>query len=82
MEKYRVSPHEELTHLLIQWLQRMRTENFPFNGPVLWKKAPEIALRLKVENFKASNGWLDQFKKCHSVSYKTVVKVELSLKTL
>jgi hypothetical protein len=34
----------------------MRPENIPINGPVLWEKATKIALRLKIENFKASNG--------------------------
>jgi hypothetical protein len=34
----------------------MGTENVPITGPVLREKATEIAMRLKVENFKASYG--------------------------
>jgi hypothetical protein len=39
---------------------------------VLQEKATEIALRLKISNFEDSNGWLQQFKKCHDISSKNV----------
>jgi centromere protein B len=48
----------------------MRSENIPINGPVLQEKATKIALSLKIENFKASNGWLDRFKKHHGITCK------------
>jgi hypothetical protein len=35
----------------------MRSEKIPTHGSVLQEKAIKIALRLKVENFKALNGW-------------------------
>jgi hypothetical protein len=47
---------------------------------MLQEKATKIALRLKIENFKASNGWLDKFKKRHA-SF-CVVKVAVWVKKL
>ena len=39
---------------------------------VLQEKALEIATEIKVENFIASNGWLECFRKCHNTSFKTI----------
>lgn len=38
-------------------------KKLPVNGPILQNKALEIARELGVEEFKASNGWLDSWKK-------------------
>jgi hypothetical protein len=65
-------PNEELRTLLVQWFQQMRSENIPINGPVLREKATKIALRLNIENFEASNGWLHRFKKCYGITCKFV----------
>jgi hypothetical protein len=56
------SPNE-LESLLILWFQQMRSENILINEPVLREKATDVALRLKIRNFKASNGWLNRLKK-------------------
>ena len=47
------------TYLL---LLLMRTDNIPTRGPILKFKATEYAKELKIETFKASNGWLDKRK--------------------
>jgi hypothetical protein len=39
---------------------------------VLSQKAEEIALKLNIE-FKPSNGWIDQFRKCVGLSYRTMI---------
>ena len=38
-------------------------------GPQLCEKAKEIAERLQVPNFKASNGWLDRWKKRYNIRH-------------
>jgi centromere protein B len=53
----------------------MSSENIPINGHVLWEKATKIALRQKIENFKASNGWLERFKKRHGITCNSSLNV-------
>jgi hypothetical protein len=78
----KTSPNE-FEILLVQWFQQIRSENIPVNGLMLWEKATEIALRLKIGNFKASNGWLDRFTKHHGITCEfDVVKVAVSVKKL
>ena len=42
------------------------------NGLVFITKAIKFAEKMNVENFKASNGWLDRWKKQFNVSFKMV----------
>jgi hypothetical protein len=55
-------PTEEFETLLLQWFQQMRSEEFPISGPVLQEKATTTTLHMKIENFTASNGWLEHLK--------------------
>jgi hypothetical protein len=50
----------------------MCSANLPINGVLLKEKAIRVATRLRIENFKGSNGWLDRFKKRHGLEYKSV----------
>jgi hypothetical protein len=43
----------------------------PIQGPMLRQKADEIALKLNTE-FTLLVGWLDQFRKCVGLSYRTM----------
>jgi hypothetical protein len=57
----------------------MHSDNVPINGPTLREKANQIALRLNIDNFKASNGWLHRFKLRHDVGYIVVSGVSGSV---
>jgi hypothetical protein len=68
----KLGANNELEKIPLEWFQQMRSDNVPINGPILREKANEIAFRLNIDNFKASNGWLHRYKMRHDVGYRVV----------
>jgi hypothetical protein len=58
--------------LLAAWFKQARGSNAVISGTLLRERALDTATRLGIEDFKASNGWINCFKQQHSVVYKTV----------
>lgn len=56
-------PRKTVNTALMKWFGSARKQNLPISGPVLQQKALNFAKNLGEENFKASAGWLDKFKK-------------------
>ncbi|XP_037290737.2 tigger transposable element-derived protein 4 [Rhipicephalus microplus] len=54
---------------LVEWLRQARSAAIAVDGAILKEKADMIALRCGIDDFKASNGWLDRFKKRNGVVY-------------
>ena len=54
------------------WLLVVRNRDAAVSALVFKTKATEFAEKLNVENFKASHGWLDRWKKQFNMSFKTV----------
>ena len=50
----------------------IRDRNVPIGGPVLQEKAQQFAVSLGHANFRASNGWLQNFKKRNKIVFKKV----------
>ena len=48
-----------------KWYECCKRKKIPISGPRLQNKALEIAKSLQIEEFTASNGWLNRFKKRH-----------------
>lgn len=55
-----------------KWFRQARDKKIALSGPLVTAKAAEFAQQLGKTNFKASNGWLDGFKKRNGISFKTV----------
>jgi hypothetical protein len=70
MKSLKQSPFEELESLLPVWFKQARGSNAVIRGTLLREKALHIATRLGIEDLKASNGWINSFKKRHSVVYR------------
>ena len=66
------SPLEELNVLAWEWFHKARATNIPVSGPLLQEKALEFGKELKITDFKASNGWLECFRKCHAISFSVI----------
>ena len=62
-----MSQYDDVNDLLCEWyLVAVRKNVYP-DGPTLCEKAREIAKRLELNDFKASNGWLEKWKVRHNI---------------
>jgi hypothetical protein len=52
---------KEINELTCSWFEGARSSGLPISGPLLEDKSLRFANILKIENFKASNGWLNKF---------------------
>ena len=59
----KVDTYDQVNKAGLKWFTRLRSENVPVNGVLLEEKALYFAKELTFENFKASDGWLDKWKK-------------------
>lgn len=63
---------KDIEECVLQWLKQCRDKNLPISGPTLQEKATEFAKQLGKPNFRASNGWLQNFKKRNEIVFKKV----------
>lgn len=70
-----------LDESLLTWFQQARAAGINFDGSILREKAMEVADRLGITDFAASNGWIDRFRKRHGIAYKTVCGEAASVNT-
>lgn len=66
------SKFPNLEKAMLEWFRCMREKNLPISGPIILLKAEEFAKSLKYENFKASQGWLENFKKRNGIVQKVM----------
>lgn len=59
-----------LDERMYAWYVANRNQNININGRQLQQKALDIAKDLNLPDFKASNGWLDSFKRRHQILLK------------
>ena len=57
----------ELEDQLWCWFQQARAQSINLTGPMVQEKARQLAAKLGQADFKASNGWLDRFKRYHNI---------------
>jgi transcriptional regulator with XRE-family HTH domain len=68
----RKGPYEDVNVAMWQWFEAARARNIPVSGPLLQEKALEFAAEMGHQNFKASNGWLEAFRKRHTIVFRTM----------
>ncbi|KAL7076033.1 hypothetical protein ACQ4LE_004546 [Meloidogyne hapla] len=70
--RLRAPKYAELEKVLMLWLKQVRSQDVPVTGPIIKKKAIEIANNLNILDFSASEGWLSRFKERHSIVFKSI----------
>jgi len=65
------------------WFAQKRSQGTPISGPILAAKALELNRQLNpdVTVFKASTGWLKNFKSCHSIRQLSIQGEKMSADT-
>lgn len=66
------SANLKLDKLCLEWFSKVRSQNIPVSGPLVQEKAKEIATKLRLTNFVASNGWLEKWRTRNCISFKGV----------
>lgn len=59
-----------LDERIYNWFSAARSRNIPVSGPILQEKAKMVSGILNIPDFKASNGWLESFRKRHNISFR------------
>ncbi|XP_053955719.1 tigger transposable element-derived protein 6-like [Anastrepha ludens] len=62
----------EIVKMCFNCFAKARSQNIPISGPILKAKAMEIAGKLGVPNFNASDGWLNKWRIRNNVAFKCV----------
>ena len=62
----------ELNEALYSWYLLAVSKNVYPDGLILTENAKEIGSRIGIDDFKASNGWLDSWKKKHNIRKMTI----------
>eukprot|EP00058_Branchiostoma_floridae_P003652 XP_002589140.1 hypothetical protein BRAFLDRAFT_75117 [Branchiostoma floridae] len=65
--------NEEINRLCWEFYRDTTTRLVTCSGPMLQEAARKFAKELGVTEFKASNGWLESFKKRHNIGRSTMV---------
>ena len=71
-KRARLSQLKNVDEATYEWYQKARSKNIPVTGPMLQEKAKRANEELGDATFKASNGWLDRFKKRYNVTSKVI----------
>ncbi|XP_053316501.1 uncharacterized protein LOC128484206 [Spea bombifrons] len=67
IRRQRRTTNDQVNAAVWEWLQGARDADVALSGRVIREKALQIAREHGIRDFKASNGWLNSFKKAHNI---------------
>lgn len=70
IKRIRSGKEEQVESALLLWFINVRKNDARINGPILRQKAEELAKKMGIENFIASEGWFHRWKKRENIVYK------------
>lgn len=69
-KRLRPAKHPELEQAVVAWIREIRSQDIPLSGPMVMAKAADYALRLNIDDFSASEGWLHRFRDRHDIVFR------------
>ncbi|XP_039953998.1 tigger transposable element-derived protein 6-like [Bactrocera tryoni] len=63
---------KKVDEMCLDWFNKARSQNIPISGPIIQEKAREIARKLGIKDFVASNGWLQKWRSRHNITFKYI----------
>lgn len=67
---HRAAPFARLEEMLLEWIDARIELGEPINGPIIQKKAVDIAKIEGFDSFTGSNGWLARFKERKNLNFR------------
>lgn len=67
IDRKRVTNLNLMDEKIYTWFCAAREKQIPMSGPILQEKANDVAKDVGLTDFKASNGWLEKWKKRHNI---------------
>lgn len=71
-KRKREAEFPDVEKCMVEWFKQSRDKNITLGGPLLKEKAEHFAKSLGHVQFKASNGWLENLKKRHNITFKKI----------
>ena len=71
-KKGKSEEYQDINNAIWRWFCMAREALIPVSGPMIQEEALQIALKLNVAEFTASNGWLEKWKNRHNVKQFSV----------
>ena len=68
----RATGNEDINQLCWDWFQEATGRRINISDPLIQEQALQFAKDLGVDQFKASNGWLQSFLKRHNIVFRTM----------
>ena len=62
-KRLKIDTYDQVNKAVRKWFKRLGSENVPVNDVLIKEKALYFAKEMTFENFQASDGWLDKWKK-------------------
>jgi len=61
--------NEDVNEIVWEWFVSVRAKNHRVSGPMVQEYAKQVAQKMGKTEFKASNGWLESFRKRHQIVF-------------
>ncbi|XP_026811134.1 tigger transposable element-derived protein 6-like [Rhopalosiphum maidis] len=69
IKRMRTAQHKKLEEAVLIWFKQQRILNLPISGPILQTKTDQLAVKMKIENFKCSASWIQRFRQRHNIGF-------------